>query len=73
MIAVFTGKQGIFELENGGGLFGKPHVLPVLAIRTTDLRLPPWPAREFNSRAAKAIWDLDGTVLIYASPLLQLS
>ncbi|KAF8644738.1 hypothetical protein AX16_008303, partial [Volvariella volvacea WC 439] len=36
------GYTGIFELENGGGLF----------------------AREFKSRAAKAIWDLDG---IYAS------
>ncbi|TFK34559.1 Acetamidase/Formamidase [Crucibulum laeve] len=36
------GYTGIFELENGGGLF----------------------AREFNSRAAKAIWDLNG---IYAT------
>ncbi|KAI0091273.1 Acetamidase Formamidase [Irpex rosettiformis] len=36
------GYTGIFELENGGGLF----------------------AREFNSRAAKAIWDLDG---VYAT------
>jgi formamidase len=32
------GYTGIFELENGGGLF----------------------AREFNSKAAKAIWDLNG-------------
>ncbi|KAF8149023.1 Acetamidase/Formamidase [Crassisporium funariophilum] len=36
------GYTGIFELENGGGLF----------------------AREFNSKAAKAIWDLNG---IYAT------
>ncbi|OJT15102.1 Formamidase [Trametes pubescens] len=36
------GYTGIFELENGGGLF----------------------AREFNSRAAKAIWDFHG---VYAS------
>ncbi|KAK1232528.1 hypothetical protein PQX77_004336 [Marasmius sp. AFHP31] len=36
------GYTGIFELENGGGLF----------------------AREFNSRAAKAIWDFHG---IYAT------
>jgi len=36
------GYTGIFELENGGGLF----------------------AREFKSRAAKAIWDLNG---IYAT------
>ncbi|EGO24964.1 hypothetical protein SERLADRAFT_370177 [Serpula lacrymans var. lacrymans S7.9] len=36
------GYTGIFELENGGGLF----------------------AREFNSRAAKAIWDFKG---IYAT------
>ncbi|KIK63572.1 hypothetical protein GYMLUDRAFT_259300 [Collybiopsis luxurians FD-317 M1] len=36
------GYTGIFELENGGGLF----------------------AREFNSKAAKAIWDLKG---IYAT------
>ncbi|KAK7678544.1 hypothetical protein QCA50_018416 [Cerrena zonata] len=36
------GYTGIFELENGGGLF----------------------AREFNSRACKAIWDFEG---IYAS------
>ncbi|PPQ81300.1 hypothetical protein CVT26_015209 [Gymnopilus dilepis] len=36
------GYTGIFELENGGGLF----------------------AREFNSRAAKAIWDING---IYAT------
>ncbi|KAI0077789.1 Acetamidase/Formamidase [Panus rudis PR-1116 ss-1] len=36
------GYTGIFELENGGGLF----------------------AREFNSRAAKAIWDFEG---IYAT------
>ncbi|RXW19802.1 hypothetical protein EST38_g6056 [Candolleomyces aberdarensis] len=36
------GFTGIFELENGGGLF----------------------AREFKSRAAKAIWDFEG---IYAS------
>ncbi|GLB44777.1 putative acetamidase formamidase [Lyophyllum shimeji] len=36
------GYSGIFELENGGGLF----------------------AREFNSRAAKAIWDLKG---VYAT------
>lgn len=32
------GVQGIFELNNGGGLF----------------------AREFNSKAAKAIWDFHG-------------
>ncbi|KAG6812256.1 hypothetical protein H0H92_003712 [Tricholoma furcatifolium] len=36
------GYTGIFELENGGGLF----------------------AKEFNSKAAKAIWDLQG---VYAS------
>ncbi|OBZ72564.1 Formamidase [Grifola frondosa] len=36
------GYTGIFELENGGGLF----------------------AREFNSRAAKAIWDFKG---VYAT------
>ncbi|KXN84372.1 Formamidase [Leucoagaricus sp. SymC.cos] len=36
------GFTGIFELENGGGLF----------------------AQEFNSRACKAIWDLNG---VYAS------
>ncbi|KAI0261139.1 Acetamidase/Formamidase [Gloeopeniophorella convolvens] len=36
------GYTGIFELENGGGLF----------------------AREFNSRACKAIWDFEG---IYAT------
>ncbi|KAG6864234.1 hypothetical protein C0991_011153 [Blastosporella zonata] len=36
------GYTGIFELENGGGLF----------------------AKEFNSKAAKAIWDLKG---VYAS------
>ncbi|TFK18770.1 Acetamidase/Formamidase [Coprinopsis marcescibilis] len=36
------GYTGIFELENGGGLF----------------------AREFQSRAAKAVWDLNG---IYAT------
>ncbi|KAI0777014.1 Acetamidase Formamidase [Irpex lacteus] len=36
------GYTGIFELENGGGLF----------------------AREFNSKACKAIWDLDG---VYAT------
>jgi len=36
------GYTGIFELENGGGLF----------------------AREFNSRAAKAVWDFKG---IYAT------
>ncbi|KAL1746454.1 Acetamidase/Formamidase [Schizophyllum fasciatum] len=36
------GYTGIFELENGGGLF----------------------AREFNSKAAKAIWDFEG---IYAT------
>ncbi|KAF8071516.1 Acetamidase Formamidase [Lyophyllum atratum] len=36
------GYSGIFELENGGGLF----------------------AREFNSKAAKAIWDLKG---VYAT------
>ncbi|KAF4613889.1 hypothetical protein D9613_008116 [Agrocybe pediades] len=36
------GYTGIFELENGGGLF----------------------AREFNSKAAKAIWDLNG---VYAT------
>ncbi|PSS34007.1 hypothetical protein PHLCEN_2v1911 [Hermanssonia centrifuga] len=36
------GYTGIFELENGGGLF----------------------AREFNSKACKAIWDFNG---IYAT------
>ncbi|VDB88408.1 unnamed protein product [Peniophora sp. CBMAI 1063] len=36
------GYTGIFELENGGGLF----------------------AKEFNSRAAKAIWDFEG---VYAT------
>ncbi|KAF9477743.1 Acetamidase/Formamidase [Pholiota conissans] len=36
------GYTGIFELENGGGLF----------------------AKEFNSKAAKAIWDLNG---VYAT------
>ncbi|KIM37843.1 hypothetical protein M413DRAFT_20149 [Hebeloma cylindrosporum] len=36
------GYTGIFELENGGGLF----------------------AREFNSKAAKAIWDING---VYAT------
>ena len=54
--------QGIFELENGGGLFGTR--LPSFVILHINI---PYLAREFNSRAAKAIWDLDGTVLTYAS------
>lgn len=60
--------QGIFELENGGGLFGTR--LPSFVILHINI---PYIAREFNSRAAKAIWDLDGIVLIYISLLLQLN
>lgn len=54
------GYTGIFELENGGGLFGTPFLLFPLG---PDLHSYT-PAREFQSRAAKAIWDFHG---IYAS------
>ena len=55
------GYTGIFELENGGGLFG---ALSPCSPSRLSLTVPDTPAREFKSRAAKAIWDFHG---IYAS------
>jgi hypothetical protein len=51
--------QGIFELENGGGLFGE--LLSTLFSNATAHAFY-FAAREFNSKAAKAIWDINGIV-----------
>jgi hypothetical protein len=51
--------QGIFELENGGGLFGKSNdQLKLLSKLDINSVL----ANEFKSKAAKAIWDFNGTL-----------
>jgi len=54
------GFTGIFELENGGGLFGESSRISAPLSFFIFLHL----AKEFKSRAAKAIWDFEG---IYAS------
>lgn len=49
--------KGIFELENGGGLFGM-----YILSSNPEFGFDCFPAlaREFNSRACKAIWDFEG-------------
>ena len=51
------GYTGIFELENGGGLFGQ---LPEFFAAASQFINPRITAKEFQSKAAKAIWDLNG-------------
>jgi hypothetical protein len=59
--------QGIFELENGGGLFGESFTF----FWNTTVHAFYTAAREFNSKAAKAIWDLNGIVLLTCSQSTQ--
>jgi hypothetical protein len=54
--------QGIFELTNGGGLFGK-HLFASF-IRCLIISIS---AKEFQSKACKAIWDFNGTVHLFSS------
>ncbi|KAG9225008.1 hypothetical protein CCMSSC00406_0001841 [Pleurotus cornucopiae] len=53
------GYTGIFELENGGGLFGMASKSGLLWYNFNS-----FVAKEFNSRACKAIWDFKG---VYAT------
>jgi len=53
--------KGIFELNNGGGLFGKFNkTVWLLTSLLTYLN----EAREFDSKACKAIWDFEGKSIV---------
>ena len=57
--------KGIFELNNGGGLFGKFNkTVWLLTSLLTYLN----EAREFDSKACKAIWDFEGKSIVPYQP-----
>ena len=60
----FATIQGIFELHNGGGLFGE--FIHIFAGIRADVHTL---ANEFQSHACKAIWDFEGLLL----PLVHVS
>lgn len=56
------GYTGVFELENGGGLFSKDFQTRAAKVRIYLFRFDPY--RSLSPLSSQAIWDFEG---IYAS------